>query len=285
MNLKFFIVIHLLLFCISESLCLLCQEPLGDSATIIKTEKGLKGLQKASRLREDGICWQIGQSLHIKCRNTYVSPNSIKKTSKRSHEQFNSCEVETPGEGLRSKRARFSFNEHCFYCGVCINVSCKYVIHKVTLLTFQKDVLETCRLRKDKWGNAVQERIISVLDLPAAGAVYHSQCYKNFKNFKAGIPHAFEKHVKDWESYKHKPEESELDKRFQAFLKVIEFFQEKDEDFLTFETMCEKMKEYGVDPYKHRTLKKKLLETCKNVYITDFKRKQNYVLFNCDSEK
>ena len=63
-------------------------------------------------------------------------------------------------------------------------------------------------------------------------------------------------------------------------MKMIELYQEKDEEFVTLKTMCEKLWEYGIEPYEQRTLKMKLIETCKNVYITNFKHNQNRVLFN-----
>ena len=53
-------------------------------------------------------------------------------------------------------------------------------VHKVATVPLWEKVLECCRKRGDTWGNEVQNRFHSCIDLVVAEAVYHDSCFSRF---------------------------------------------------------------------------------------------------------
>ena len=61
---------------------------------------------------------------------------------------------------------------------------------KVTTLEFKYTLLKVCDSRLDSWAETVKSRILSVHDLPVANAIYHHQCYRNFKTNESLKPYS-----------------------------------------------------------------------------------------------
>ena len=78
----------------------------------------------------------------------------------------------------------------CFFCSNEIGSSGGKLpsdSSQVTSLEFKRRLIEACDKRSDDWGHLVRSRLLSVVDLPAADALYHHNCYFNFVN-KKNIP-------------------------------------------------------------------------------------------------
>ncbi|CAB3993685.1 Hypothetical predicted protein, partial [Paramuricea clavata] len=62
----------------------------------------------------------------------------------------------------------------------------------VTTLPFREKLLKCCDERGDSWAAEVQNRLHGCIDLVAAEAVYHVNCYSRFvliKNYNAASTH------------------------------------------------------------------------------------------------
>ena len=77
--------------------CCLCREPLSNGKTTVTIrEKGAKNINEYSKLRNDSICVEPGQTLHQDCRREYTNMKSFKGAQQpkaesrvlRSKEQF-----------------------------------------------------------------------------------------------------------------------------------------------------------------------------------------------------
>ena len=86
----------------------------------------------------------------------------------------------------------------------------------------------------------VRARILHVHDLPAADAIYHQACRVNFRT-KKQIPTQFASEQPDVK--KRKIERSQVEEKYDAFLKVARFLQENDDEQITVVDLVEKMEE------------------------------------------
>jgi hypothetical protein len=59
--------------------CCLCREPLSNRKTTVTIrEKGAKNIIEYSKLRNDSLCVEPGQTLHQDCRREYTNMKSFK---------------------------------------------------------------------------------------------------------------------------------------------------------------------------------------------------------------
>lgn len=148
----------------------------------------------------------------------------------------------------------------------------------MTTVDFKNVVLESCDQRADSWAELVRARILSVHDLPAADAVYHQVCSVHLRA-KKHIPKI---HACQPENKKAKTGRPEDETKREAFLKVVQFLKENDDEQITVSNLTEKKSEFlGGEGVCGRThMKTKLREhLCEDVIITNINGKANVVTF------
>ena len=146
--------------------------------------------------------------------------------------------------------------------------------------------MTTCQERQDDWADSVQARLLHWHDLPAADALYHQTCSVNFRTGKK-IPKMY---VTDQTVQKRqkvgRPQDED---RTNAFLKVITFLQENDDEQITITDLITKMDEFLLDSeysaYGHTHMKNKLKEHLGNeIMITEINGNANVVTFRSTAE-
>ena len=151
-----------------------CQKPLGDIPTVKLRDKGCESVNKASEERHCNIHVTTGQEVHIDCRRDFVH----KRCSTRSLNVFD-------------------FKNKCIFCSKDAKINHRkrsQDVFPVRILPFQKSIEHVCIARNDQWAHDVSGRIASIIDLPAADALYHQSCSVNFRT-KRQIPKAFQSDV------------------------------------------------------------------------------------------
>ncbi|GFO08628.1 hypothetical protein PoB_003513300 [Plakobranchus ocellatus] len=98
----------------NRDICALCNQSLSDGQkTNMVTQKGVAGLQKASRTRDENkLHFYPGQVLYTKCRHDYGNVNVIKRDLSTKREQWSPSKE----ANLRSS-TKFDFANDCLLCG------------------------------------------------------------------------------------------------------------------------------------------------------------------------
>ena len=264
--------------------CAICKEIVKEDG-IELTSKGVDGVNRASEERGDKIVFKLGDFVHKECRRSFCRPSSIRK-AKRSDEEANHAGTDTP-RLLRPRDSltnrQFDFKTDCFLCGNEIDEELERrrsrQVCRVRTLDIQKAVLSACEERGDAWAETVRARALHVHDLPAADAIYHHTCSTNFRT-KMQMPSQF---APDQPSCKKRkigrPQNEELN---DAFLKVVHFLEDNDDEQLTVSDLVKKMQEVlgesANKPYSNRYMKDKLEEHFgENIIITNLHGKPNLV--------
>ena len=175
--------------------------------------------------------------VHQKCRRDFCRPK--KSTSKIIEEQ--------PAIGRRSVKPSFNTKEHCFFCGQPAKIDRRKRgndVIPVRTQDFQDSIAQICKERNDEWSEIVLGRLEYAQDLHAADAVYHQACSVNFRTGKQ-VPL---QHCSDDGSDKDtkRPRQGRpVDTgKATAFLKVVKFLEENDEEQITITDLVNKMQEY-----------------------------------------
>ncbi|XP_053382144.1 uncharacterized protein LOC123547537 [Mercenaria mercenaria] len=169
--------------------CPICDELLKNgSPTVVIREKGAININRASAQRNSNITVKSGDSVHRDCRRDFIDLRNV-KTDNSGY----ACDSLT----TRSSCTTFDFKSNCFFCTHKCNKICSEV-HRVEQFYFTATIKELCNIRNDSWGNEVHARLVSVLDLQAAEAIYHQVCNVNFRTFKQ-VPDRFAKDEKKQE--------------------------------------------------------------------------------------
>lgn len=125
---------------------------------------------------------------------------------------------------------------------------------------FQESVVQICNSRKDEWAEAILGRLASINDLHAADAVYHQQCSSNFRTGKR-VP------VKCTDATEHTPKQTKVGRpdskhRTEAFMKVVHYLEENDDELITINDlvllMSENLKNSEYTPYSAPYMKTRL---------------------------
>ena len=179
----------------------------------------------------------------------------------------------------------FNFNEHCLFCGSEAKSYGKkrgVDVSRVETIEFKDRVLKVCeKVRKnDEWAFTVKGRIVYVADLVSENARYHRTCFANFDSNR-NIPKAFSSADSSKKQSLGRPEDS---KRKQAFLEVVNYLQQNDEEQLTVADLVRKMEEIlqgtGFEPYSIKYMTSRLLEHFKGqIIVTEVNGKLNVVTF------
>ena len=90
---------------------------------------------------------------------------------------------------MRFIATAFDFKQNCFFCGIFVNQKESFKhpnrgtaqFCRVMEIEFEETIKEHCAQRQDEWSALVESRILAVFDLPAADAIYHPDCDKNFR--------------------------------------------------------------------------------------------------------
>ena len=93
--------------------------------------------------------------------------------------------VEPPqAKRLCSSMSSFDWKENCMQCRENAKIDARHPeqnkIYNVTTLTMHDNISECCDRRGDTWASEVQKRLCGRLDLVAAEAINHVNCYSRF---------------------------------------------------------------------------------------------------------
>ena len=210
--------------------CPLCNDKVFDEENfqVIKTN-GKKTFD------ERGITCTIGQRVHSKCRKTFSKKRPIAIVTSPS----TSCErspVKTRHYNQpKSTVSNFDITTCCLFCAELIGKYDEY--YPVRSLIFQETIRDVCLWRNDSWGISVLSRIECIIDLPAADAVYHITCNTNFRTGK-NIPLKYSGSSK--RRILGRPVDEE---RKDAFMQVVDWFENAEDERITLESMVKKMDE------------------------------------------
>ena len=159
----------------------------------------------------------------------------------------------------RSSSSGFDFRTCCFYCSEWVaTISVKNARCVVTLNNtydtkkfsstksseFSETLKKMLTQRKDTWGAEVMGCVNMVSDLISADALYHVDCDKRFKSFRA-LPTGCKRKVEHMEGNEFGKDKVKED----VFLAVCEYFEEHEDDILTASDLVIKMSEYCEEPY------------------------------------
>ena len=100
-------------------------------------------------------------------------------------------------------------------------------------------ILGICQKRGDEGGNIAQARIMHVHDLPAADGVYHAVYSTNFRTMKK-IPAS---HNHEANSVKRVKVGRPVEERMSAFLEVVQFLEENDDEQISIQDLIQRMDE------------------------------------------
>lgn len=242
--------------------CTFCQQSLsGDEPTVTLTAKGCGGIRKASEERQTSIQTVPGQLVHTKCRREFVNPNLVKAKKRR----FGDIDSQANKRcALRSDGSCFDYKFMCLFCG-CRDLydgkKPEYRLIPVRTIDFQERICQICSEVNSDWSKVVQDRILFVGDLPAADAVYHQQCNVSFRTGRQ-IPKMFIPIDSPKTSKRRMCGRPKDVVRSDAFLKVVSFLEQNEDEQLTIKDLIKKMSEYTSDentePYSFKHMKREL---------------------------
>lgn len=241
-----------------STLCLLCEKVLSVAETVTVT-RGLETLKQCSIRRNDARIYEKLKDassicVHVDCRKKYTNPHYIKQTSESG---ASPC-ADTPEPTvprLRSSLNMFNFKEMCLFCGKPADIKAEIkkplvkreTICNVETMLYKNSVIDAAKSRNDEWGEIVQARVESTIDLVAAEARYHNSCRKNF--FRVSAPNR---------PIAGRPENTQ---QTDAFGKLCDFLNTSDECQYSFSELQEKFCEFlpsNVPCFTEKTLKSKL---------------------------
>ena len=257
------------------SCCIFCTKELGDGQPT--TQLGEKGCVTINTLASSlglSVIVTTGQRVHKDCRRDFCRPREARQLGNRGagfSEEY---------RRLRSNGG-FDFGQHCLFCGKAAKLKgCKrgHDVYPVRTFDFQATIREVCEGRKDEWGYQVLARLEFAQDLHAADAIYHQTCNVNFRtarqlpSSKQTVPEATVK------SPRGRPENLEQNA---AFLSVMQFFEENDNEQTSVHDLVLKMEELIPGcAYSAVYMKKRLKEHYKDrVVITELNGVSNIVTF------
>jgi hypothetical protein len=120
--------------------CCLCREPLSNGKpTVTIREKGAKNINEYSKLRNDSLCVEPGQTLHQDFRREYTNMNSFKGA------QQPKAEIRV----LRSKE-QFTYKDNCLFVD---SKPVKLILVKGVSMYFQCE-LRTSRSTSKKYAES-----------------------------------------------------------------------------------------------------------------------------------
>ena len=264
--------------------CAICKQSVDGGGSSVSTirERGGSAINRASDTRKDSIHTVPGQMIHLECRRKYCNPAQIAKVVRQ----------EQPGPSTssdrhilnRSSEEGFSFKTDCIFCGRPIKLvrkKKKQEVLQVKTIEFKDTIMVTCRERADDWSYTVKVRILHVQDLHAADAVYHQTCSVNFRT-KKQMPTAQLANIED--AKRSKIGRPKSDERTVAFMDVVRYLEENDDEQITINDLIDIMKQSLAgteqEPYSYTHMKTRLGEHFgERIMLTVINGKPNVVTF------
>lgn len=258
--------------------CVFCGSKISDDALTVKlTQKGCKGILRASEQRNTVISVFPGQLVHEECRKQFTNPRKLQQYKNKQQKVQVGCK-------RRSSAPSFSYKDHCLFCGVHDRYAGKkkeFILIPVRTKDFQTKLLECCHNRSDHWSDIVTGRLAYVNDLHAADAVYHKSCNSNFRTGRQ-IPKYFQNENSDG-SKRHRAGRPESLSHTDAFLQVVQDLRHSDNEQTTINDLIIMMKGYlkeDDEPYSFAYMKKRLQSHFGDeLLISVVKGKKNVVTF------
>ena len=266
--------------------CVLCNNgPIyeGESRVAkVNTMKGRDTINRASSIRNiPHVFVETGAFIHEDCRAKHINKKSLELILKG--------EAITPLIQTRSSSmSSFDFKTNCIFCGKYIVIDPKHPKNPkldesfscVRTLDFDKRIEKNIISRGDEWASEVKSRIcLAVADLHASDVIYHRICYTNFKTGKEK-PQLYSDETSIKKRKSGRPIET---KKYKAFLKVIEYLQNNDDENFTVADLVSMMKQYmseEEEPYDNKTMKNKLTqEFGDEIVICSLESKSDVVTF------
>ena len=217
--------------------CPLCRQEISETCDSSKlTAKGVASLLEASKQRkDDSLVVSINQLIHNKSRAKYVHKREIKKFLDN---EIGDVQPQMCGSvRRRSTESPFCFKTNCFLCKATCDSSDKRN-SAATTLELKSTVLTTCDQRSDKWGDDVRARLQSINDLPAADAIYHRQCFRNFKSHRS-IP---KNYASEPDSKKVKVGRQVDEDTTCAFFQICDYLEDNYDEQITAKNLIDKKK-------------------------------------------
>ena len=217
-----------------------------------------------------------GQCVHTACRLDFTNRNAIARDLRKSQAPVDSESAAV----LRSSTPTFSFGEHCLFCGKPQKYEGRkrgFELVPVLTTVLHESLSDACETRGDDWTQLVKARLQYGQDIRARDAVYHKQCYVNFKTERAKIPKRFSDSSDS--STQGRPANAVTQ---DAFLPICDFVRENDEEQLTISDLMEKMDKFlegtTFNSYGFTHMKNKLKEHFgEEIIIAELDGKPNIV--------
>lgn len=258
-----------------SSICLVCNKS-GSQGIAKVTKKGLETIISASRQRNDNKWQNLTNAgdvfIHKQCRKEYTHPTNLSKL--KSNEPSTS-------KVLRSTVSKeFDFKKHCFICNEYIDIQTirkykkKIDFRQVCTIELKNKLINRCNDRNDKLGIDVFNRINSEIDLVAAEAIYHKNCYNKFMQDNL--------HDQVGRPVKHPLED--------AFEKICDFIENDSENCqFGIKELVEMMVTFlpvNIEPWSEKHLKMRLKNKYKdNIIIYSQKGQQAIISLRGNCEK
>ena len=267
-----------------EDSCVICKLGFHNEKPVKVTEKGMLSLISYSEKRgkpelhtyltECVSKTPIGTVLvHQNCRRDFTDP-------KRGVRMCSNAEDQLPSsKRLRSSLLPFSWKDACMLCGGSVAINCRHPDRKhvktVRTLPIRSKLLECCTKRGDSWAYEVQTRLQGCIDLVAAEAVYHAQCFSRFMLKKEKCS------TLSTVKAQGRPEDAEMLQWFEMLCQWLE--SEAGAELYTLSELHAKMVEFSDDEsevYTIKRLKQKLQEHYKEfIFFSDIEGRSNVLCF------
>jgi hypothetical protein len=167
--------------------------------------KRIENIIRCSKLYQDNIHEKLqfqfdndkdlNLRVHRSCADKYVHPRVVDRALKRQKGDEDEAETAPRKLPRRSEIQKFSFLEHCIFCGDVCQVRkepknpsrwkpaylCRQVDRSGNKMSLKEEIIAKCGERNDHWGAHVRIRVGGAIsDLHAADARYHVVCRTNF---------------------------------------------------------------------------------------------------------
>jgi len=198
--------------------------------------------------------------VHEECRKMHSNNRRYEQMRKRKDEtEFASAKK------LRSEVKHFSFRTDCYLCGKYVDQdkakrfpnNVEYEFSRVMVLNVKETIMERCTQRRakhaDEWADTVAQRLACTNDLPAEEAIYHRRCFQYFKS-----PSNFS--LDEAPPNKRGRRSGSVDAaKKSAFLHVIEYLENNDDETITLDELHEIMEmSSSGEVYSKKSLQRQL---------------------------
>lgn len=247
--------------------CPFCNLPIDDSKpTVALRGKGSDTINRISKERDLSIHVVPGQIVHTDCRRDFIHPRNQCDNNNNINNNYVTRSIVT-----------FDFRNACIFCGKHAKFNSKKRgadVFPVRTIEFQDTIKQKCVERNDSWSQEVFNRISSVLDLPAADALYHQNV--NFRTLRQ-IPRSY---LDICETPQKKspgrPDYIDINERFKT---VVSYVEEHEGTILNLSDLVKVMEDScGERAYTKKHFKSKLLDHFgENISISTLEGKEDKV--------